>query len=241
MATLRCRLGGVFRRLGHIVLGAAVLSVIAVVPLRWLSPSTTAFMLQHRLASASADEPHAASYRWVDWHEISPELPLAVVASEDQRFLRHHGLDFEAIGDALDEQREGGRLRGASTISQQVAKNLFLWPGRSLFRKGLEGYLTLLIEGAWSKRRILEVYLNVAEFGKGLYGVEAASERYFGHSARVVDRRQAALLAAVLPSPKRFDVAAPSVYVLERQAWIAGQMDELGLGYLSGLGFQAAR
>jgi len=228
-------------RLCHIALGAAVLSVTAVAPLRWWPPPTSAFMLQHRLASGPPDEDRASPYRWVDWREMSPELPLAVVASEDQRFLRHHGLDFVAIGEALDEQRGGGRLRGASTISQQVAKNLFLWPGRSLFRKGLEGYLTLLIEGAWSKRRILEVYLNVAEFGDGVYGVEAASEHYFGHPARVVDRRQAALLAAVLPSPKRFDVAAPSVYVLERQAWIASQMDQLGLEYLSGLQFQAAR
>ena len=121
----------------------------------------------------------APRYRWVDWREMSPELAVAVVAAEDQRFRRHHGLDFEAIDDALDARRNGGRLRGASTISQQVAKNLFLWPGRSLVRKGLEGYLAVLIELTWSKRRILEVYLNVAEFGDGVYGVGVASELFF--------------------------------------------------------------
>ena len=212
-------------------------STLVVVVLRWAPPPTTAFMLQHQLMVRRTDQPErAARYRWVEWSEMNPELAVAVIAAEDQRFPQHHGLDFEAIGDALDARRDSGRLRGASTISQQVAKNLFLWPGRSFVRKGLEGCLTVLIELAWSKHRILEVYLNVAEFGDGVYGVGVASELFFGRPPSGLDRRQAALLAAVLPSPKRFDARQPSAYVRERQRWILGQMDRLGgVSYLEGL------
>ena len=210
------------------------LSALLVVMLRWVPPPTTAFILQHRLANWEAGRP--TGYRWVGWDEMSPELAVAVIAAEDQRFPQHHGLDFEAIGDALKERRNGGRLRGASTISQQVAKNLFLWPGRSLVRKGVEGYLTLLIELVWPKRRILEVYLNVAEFGDGVYGVGAASDAFFGQPPSGLDRRQAALLAAVLPSPKRLDPRRPSAYVRERRDWILVQMEQLGgAAYLKGL------
>ena len=212
-------------------------SALIVVVLRWMPPPTTAFMLQHQLLVWRAGQPErAARYRWVEWNAMNPELAVAVVAAEDQRFPHHHGLDFEAIGDALDERRNSGRVRGASTISQQVAKNLFLWPGRSLVRKGLEGYLTVLIELAWSKRRILEVYLNVAEFGDGVYGVGVASELFFGRPPSRLNRSQAALLAAVLPSPKRFDAREPSAYVRGRQHWILTQMDQLGgVSYLEGL------
>lgn len=203
--------------------------MLFVMVLRWVPPPTTAFMLRHQLDVRRAGQPErSARYRWIEWSKMSPELAVAVVASEDQRFPDHHGLDFEAIGDALDERRSGGRLRGASTISQQVAKNLFLWPGQSLLRKGIEGYLTVLIELVWTKRRILEVYLNVAEFGDGVYGVGVASERFFGRPPSRLDRSQAALLAAVLPSPKRFDARAPSAYVRARQAWILVQMEQLG-------------
>ncbi|HJN42743.1 MAG: monofunctional biosynthetic peptidoglycan transglycosylase [Acidobacteria bacterium] len=213
------------------------LSALFVVVLRWVPPPTTAFILQHQLAVRRAGQPErAARYRWTEWSEMTPELAVAVVAAEDQRFPDHHGLDFEAIGDALDERRTSGRLRGASTISQQVAKNLFLWPGRSLVRKGIEGYLTVLIELVWSKRRILEVYLNVAEFGDGVYGVGVASEQFFGRPPSRLDRSQAALLAAVLPSPKRFNPREPSAYVRERRDWILAQMDQLGgAGFLKGL------
>ena len=229
------------RRTAVVVTAAVVtalgLSALVVVVLRWAPPPTTAFMLQHQLMVRRAGQPErAVRYRWVEWSEMAPELAVAVIAAEDQRFPQHHGLDFEAIGDALDERLDGGRLRGASTISQQVAKNLFLWPGRSLIRKGFEGYLTVLIELAWGKRRILEVYLNVAEFGDGVYGVGIASELYFGRSPSRLDRSQAALLAAVLPSPKRFDAREPSAYVRERQSWILTQMDQLGgVTYLDGL------
>ncbi len=229
------------RRIALLVTVAAVtavgLSALVVTVLRWVPPPTTAFMLRHQLMIRRAGQPErAVRYRWVAWSEMTPELAVAVVAAEDQRFPQHHGLDFEAIGEALDERRTGGRLRGASTISQQVAKNLFLWPGRSLVRKGLEGYLTVLIELAWSKRRILEVYLNVAEFGDGVYGVGVASELFFGRRPSRLDRSQAALLAAVLPSPKRLDARTPSAYVRQRQRWILTQMDQLGgVSYLDGL------
>ena len=231
----------VLRRIALVVTAGVVialgLSALIVVVLRWAPPPTTAFMLQHQLMVRRAGQPErAARYRWVEWNEMNPEIAVAVVAAEDQRFPQHHGLDFKAIGDALDERRNSGRLRGASTISQQVAKNLFLWPGRSLVRKGLEGYLTVLIELAWSKRRILEVYLNVAEFGDGVYGVGVASELFFDRPPSRLGRSQAALLAAVLPSPKRFDARAPSAYVRERQDWILTQMDQLGgASYLDGI------
>ena len=229
------------RRAALLVAVAAVtalgLSMLGVVVLRWAPPPTTAFMLQHQMMVRRAGQPErAVRYRWVEWNQMNPELAIAVVAAEDQRFLQHHGLDLDAIGDALEERRSSGRLRGASTISQQVAKNLFLWPGRNLARKGLEAYLTVVIELAWSKRRILEVYLNVAEFGDGVYGVGVASELFFGQPPSRLDRSQAALLAAVLPSPKRLDAGKPSAYVRERQDWILAQMDQLGgVSYLDGL------
>lgn len=170
----------------------------------------------------------AATYQWTDWESIAPHAALAVIASEDQKFPDHHGFDVEAIQMAIDDARDGGRLRGASTISQQTAKNLFLWPGPSLFRKGLEAYLTILIELCWNKQRIVEVYLNVAEFGDGLFGITAASERFFGKAPAELTADDAALLAAVLPSPGRLRADDPSPYVQERQAWIRRHMRQLG-------------
>lgn len=153
-------------------------------------------------------------------------MPLAVVAAEDQRFPDHRGFDLESIRDALEERHR--RQRGASTISQQVAKNLYLWPGQSWLRKGLEAYLTLYIELLWPKRRILEIYLNIAEFGPGVFGVGYAAGDFFGGTARQLSARQAATLAAVLPNPKRMSAAAPSVHVAERRQWILRQMEQLG-------------
>ena len=168
--------------------------------------------------------------------EISPWMPLAVVASEDQRFPYHSGVDFEAIRKAVSEYKAGEGLRGASTITQQTAKNLFLWNGRSFVRKALEAVLALGIDGLWPKERVLEVYLNIAEFGPGIYGVEAASEIYFGKPARKLSQTQAARLAAVLPNPKVLSVTAPTAYVQERVAWIQQQMNQLsGLKYLEQL------
>jgi monofunctional biosynthetic peptidoglycan transglycosylase len=175
-------------------------------------------------------------HEWRAWDRISPHAALAVVAAEDQKFPTHRGFDLEQIDKALEDRERGRRVRGASTLSQQVAKNLFLWPGQSWFRKGLEAGITVLIEFAWPKRRILEVYLNVAEFGRGTWGVQAASQRYFSRDADRLTRSQAALLAAVLPAPKRYRVDAPGPYVRKRQAWIERQMVALGgPAYLSRL------
>ena len=180
-------------------------------------------------------EGYEVEQRWVEWAEMSPQLPIAVVAAEDQNFPHHHGFDLESIRSALAERQR--RQRGASTISQQVAKNLFLWPSASWLRKGLEAYLTLFVEALWPKRRILEVYLNVVELGPGVFGVQAASERFFGDSAGEVTERQAATLAAVLPSPKRFSAADPSSYVEQRVNWIVRQMRQLGgPAYLESIG-----
>lgn len=202
-----------------------IASVAAVALLRWIDPPTSAFMLREHFHDRP--RPVTVRHRWVDWEDISAHAKVAVIAAEDQRFPDHFGFDLHSINDALEE-RQRGRMRGASTISQQVAKNLFLWPGQSWIRKGLEAYFTVLIEAAWPKRRILEVYLNVAEFGRGVYGVGAASDVFFGKRAANLSSYDAALLAAVLPSPKRMRVNAPSRYVRSRQQWIVRQMRGLG-------------
>jgi monofunctional biosynthetic peptidoglycan transglycosylase len=207
----------------------ATVTVLAVLLLRWVDPPTTAFMLQDRLgALLRGDDGYDFHHEWRDWNQISRQAALAVVAAEDQRFPLHRGFDFKQIDKALKDRERGRRVRGASTISQQVAKNLFLWPGQSWFRKGLEAGLTVLIELTWPKRRILEVYLNVAEFGRGTWGVQAASRRFFHKDADRLNRSEAALLAAVLPSPKRYRADQPGPYVRKRQAWILRQMAALG-------------
>ena len=155
---------------------------------------------------------------------MSIYMPVAVMASEDQRFLEHHGFDFDAIGKALEENRKGKRQRGASTISQQTAKNVFLWPGHSWARKGLEAYFTFLVELCWSKQRIMEVYLNSIEMGDGIYGAEAVAQWHFGCTAAQLTRPQCALIAATLPNPLRFSSKNPSGYMLQRQTWIMRQM-----------------
>ena len=201
------------------------ISVSLVLPWRWLAPPTSAFMLrdtiERRMTGAGP-----LVYRWTPWEQISPRLAVAVVAAEDQKFPQHAGFDLVQIALAVEERHQ--RSRGASTISQQVAKNLFLWPGRSLLRKGAEAWLTLLIEFLWPKRRILEVYLNVAEFGRGLYGVRAASHQHFGTTPATLSSQQAALLAAVLPSPRRMSAAQPSEYVRSRAREIESLVEDLG-------------
>jgi len=192
-----------------------------VLVLRWVPPPTTAVMLLDPDARVNLD------YEWTEWAGISSNVPIAVLASEDQKFPTHSGFDLESIRDAIDDSQNGERLRGASTISQQVAKNLFLWNGRSFVRKGIEAYFTVLIELTWPKQRILEVYVNVAEFGTGIFGVGAASRRFFAKSPAAIIDSEAALLAAVLPSPKRLRADRPSAYVRERQRWILGQMRRL--------------
>jgi monofunctional biosynthetic peptidoglycan transglycosylase len=181
-------------------------------------------MVERWLEARSAGRSFRLRYDWVPLARISPALRAAVIASEDQRFFEHGGFDWKSMHDAFAAWRSGGRLRGASTISQQVAKNLFLWPGRSVVRKALEAWLTLWIEWLWPKQRILEVYLNVAELGDGVFGAEAASRHWFGRSAASLGREEAALLAAILPSPRRSSVARPSPTLRERQRWILGQI-----------------
>lgn len=206
-----------------------LVSVLAVACLRWINPLFTAFMAEAQVAAwVSRDPRYVLRHSWVDLDRISPNLPLAVVASEDQKFPEHWGFDVAAIEKAYALNQHSHKVRGASTISQQVAKNLFLWSGRSYFRKGLEAYFTVLIETLWPKRRILEMYLNVAEFGYGIYGAEAAAQRFFHKPASRLTRADAAVLAAVLPNPLHFSAAAPSRYVQQRREWILGQMQALG-------------
>ncbi len=208
-------------------------SIVATLLLRWIPPFFSALMVERQVAAVFSRGKYSPTYEWVRWSRISPAAPLAVIAAEDQRFAEHNGFDMESIQDALEAHERGRRLRGASTISQQVAKNMFLWPGRSWVRKGLEAYFTVLIETLWPKRRILEVYLNVAEWGDGVFGVQAASQRYFRKPASRLTADEAALLAAVLPNPHRMRVSRPSGFVEERRAWILRQMDQLGgVGYV---------
>lgn len=205
-------------------------TVLLILPLRWLPPLTSTFMIRTWLTKPAGAGP--VHYHWVSRDAISPHAAAAVIAAEDQRFFTHPGFDFAAISAAISDGNGEGPSRGASTISQQVAKNLYLWPGRSWLRKGIEAYLTVAIEWLWPKERILEMYLNIAQFGPTIFGVEAAARRYFGKTAARLNREEAALLAAVLPNPERLRVARPSAYVLERQAWIlsqAARLDRAGL------------
>ncbi|MGG7856838.1 monofunctional biosynthetic peptidoglycan transglycosylase [Klebsiella aerogenes] len=202
--------------------GIAVFSVLPV--------PFSAVMLERQVSAwFSGDFHYVAHSDWVGMDEISPWIGLAVIAAEDQKFPDHWGFDVPAIEKALaHNERNENRIRGASTLSQQTAKNLFLWDGRSWLRKGLEVGLTVGIETVWSKKRILTVYLNIAEFGDGIFGVEAAAQRYFHKPASRLTPAEAALLAAVLPNPIRFRADAPSGYVRSRQAWILRQMRQLG-------------
>lgn len=190
----------------------------------------SAVMVERQIGAwLQGDFGYVAHSDWVSMDEISPWMGLAVIAAEDQTFPDHWGFDVAAIEKALSHnERNENRIRGASTLSQQTVKNLFLWDGRSWLRKGLEAGLTVGVETVWSKKRILTVYLNIAEFGDGVFGVEAAAQRYFGKSASRLTQSEAALLAAVLPNPLRFKAAAPSGYVRSRQAWILRQMRQLG-------------
>lgn len=217
-----------FRWILRLFVLVLLLSVGPVVALRWVDPPTTAFILRERLSAGAPGKPKTVQHRWVDGGQISPHIKVAVIAAEDQKFPEHYGFDLDSINDALEDRERGRRVRGASTLTQQVAKNLFLWPGQSWIRKGLEAYFTVLIETLWPKQRILEVYVNIAEFGSGVFGVGAASEMFFKKPAARLTAPEAALLAAVLPNPKRMKVRSPSRYVLSRQQWILGQMRGLG-------------
>ncbi|HSY06434.1 MAG TPA: monofunctional biosynthetic peptidoglycan transglycosylase [Steroidobacteraceae bacterium] len=217
------------RWLGMALFGWLLLTATPVLLLRWLHPLTSAGMLEARAAAWRAGEHgYRTDFEWVSLEQISPHAAIAVIAAEDQQFPFHAGFDLNSIRQAVRDSERGKRLRGASTISQQVAKNLFLWPEHSLVRKGLEAYFTVLIETLWPKERILEMYLNVAQFGDGIYGVQAAARRFWHQPALRLSSAEAALLAAVLPNPLRLHADRPSRYVLQRREWILGQMRDLG-------------
>ena len=200
--------------------------------MRWVDPPVTAYMVRAHFQTEQADDGPTIFYRWADLDSIAACMPLAAVSAEDQTFPKHHGFVWEAIGDALADNAQGGTIRGASTISQQTAKNLFLWPAKSYVRKAIEAYLTVWIEVLWPKRRIIEVYLNIAQFGDRVFGVGAAADRLFGIQASQLSAGQCARLAAVLPNPVKYDAASPGPYVQGQSAWILRQMRQLGNGYL---------
>jgi monofunctional biosynthetic peptidoglycan transglycosylase len=204
--------------------------LLGIVTFAFLPVPFSAVMVERQLGAwLSGDFGYVAHSDWVSMEDISPQMALAVMAAEDQKFPEHWGFDVAAIEKALSHnERRPTRIRGASTLSQQTAKNLFLWDGRSWLRKGLEAGLTSGIELVWTKRRILTVYLNIVEFGDGVFGVEEASQRFFNKPAKRLTASEAALLAAVLPNPHRFKANAPSGYVVQRQQWIMRQMRQLG-------------
>lgn len=219
----------VFRVLTQVGVGLVSLSVVLVLTLRWMDPPASAFMLRHawnlwRLERAPPYYHHV----WVPWDGIAPAVRLAAIAGEDQRFPTHRGFDFTEMRLAWEEHRAGGRLRGASTITQQAAKNLFLWPARGWVRKLIEAWFTLLMELFWPKERILEVYLNIVQIGPGTYGVGAASLRYFNRPANELTMREASLLIGVLPAPGTFRLDQPSPRLERRAAWISDQATRLG-------------
>jgi len=200
------------------------LSFVWVVAYKYIPPPITGMMLYKWWNQ----ENYSIDYRWRDLEEIGSSVPLAFISSEDQKFLNHNGFDVEAIKKAIESNKESKKVRGASTISQQVAKNVFLLPTKSYFRKGLEVYFTFLIELVWGKERIMEVYINVVELGEGVYGVEAAAQNYFKKSAKKLSRNNAALMATVLPNPLIFKLKSPSAYMQKRSNWVLRQMNNLG-------------
>lgn len=206
-----------------------VSTVLAVAVYRWLPVPITPLMVIRCVQNIHNGETAAIHHKWVPLKQISPYLPVAVMASEDQNFMHHHGFDFNAIQDAVIERLEGKRSRGGSTISQQTAKNVFLWPQSSWLRKGFEVYFTVLIELMWPKERIMEVYLNSIEMGPNIYGAEAVAQRHFGCSARKLRRSDCALIAATLPNPLRFSSLAPSGYMRKRQKKIEQEMRHIPL------------
>lgn len=202
-----------------------IAQLIYIVALKWINPPFTISMIMSRISLMGS--PHPFHKKWVSWKKISNPAKLSVIAGEDQLFAEHNGFDMKSIEKAWKHNQQGRRIRGASTISQQTAKNVFLWQGRSWIRKGLEAYFTFMIEKIWGKKRILEVYLNVAQMGEGIYGIEAAAEQYYGEQAVSLTTPEAAMIAACLPNPVVYRVKSPSRYILSRQRWIMLQMNNL--------------
>ncbi len=207
------------------------ISLIITLPLRFFNPPTWSWQIQRHFAPPKYYPQQPKQY-WTNLTHISPYMQLAVIASEDQRFPHHFGIDLVSTTQAVEDMLEGERFRGASTLTQQTVKNLYLWSGKSVFRKAVEAWLSLLLELEWPKQRILEMYLNIAEFGPGIYGVEAASRHYFGTKAKYLTISQAARLAAILPNPYRFSPNHLTDYQQQRVLWIEQQMQMLTLRYL---------
>jgi len=219
----------IFRFLWKAAVWFVGLSIFSVVIFRFVPVPITPLMVIRTVGQVFSDDPVRLKHDWVSLDEMTKNLPLAVVCSEDQNFLNHSGFDLKAIQRSVDAAKKGNkRVRGASTISQQTAKNVFLWPGRSWIRKGFEVYFTVLIEFVWGKERIMEVYLNSIEMGNGIYGAEAAAQFFWHTSAKNLSRSQAATLAAVLPNPRKYSANPPGPYVMARIGWISGQMGQWG-------------
>nr|WP_294870228.1 monofunctional biosynthetic peptidoglycan transglycosylase [uncultured Pedobacter sp.] len=205
-----------------------MVTVLWVLVYRFINPPITLLMIQRNLERSSDDKPFRMEKKWVDFEDISDNMKRAAVSAEDQLFLKHIGFDLKAIEKAFAANKNSKKVKGGSTISQQTAKNVFLWPGRSWIRKGFEAYFTLLIEMLWSKERILEVYLNVIEMGDGIYGAEAAAQSYFGKSCSKLSKSQAALIAACFPNPRRWTPKKATQYIRHRQFLILKNMRRLG-------------
>lgn len=217
------------RRAVAITIAAFVLlSVLTVVLFRWLPIPVSSVMVERQIVAAVTGHGVNYRYQWVSYDEISPQLKLAVIASEDQRFPFHRGFDKQQMALAWRDWRDGAALRGASTISQQTAKNVWLWTHSDLARKGIEAWFTLLIENLWPKQRILEVYLNLAEWGDGVYGAQAAAHYYFHTDAAALNAQQAALLASILPAPRQWSASRPNARVANHSRWVIRQMRQLG-------------
>ncbi len=224
MILKKLTLGIALKLVGKAILAFIIVSVASVIAYRWIPVKWTPLMTIRNIERKHDGKEAKCQHKWVPLQEMSADMPMAVIASEDSRFASHHGFDFVEIRKAMNEANNGGRHRGASTISQQTAKNVFLWPTSSWVRKGFEAYFTVLIETFWSKERIMEVYLNSIETGDGLYGVEAVAEENFDRTADQLTARQCALIAATLPNPRRFDSANPSAYMKKRRSQILRQM-----------------
>ena len=213
---------------GKVLLWFLAISTLWVLAYRFINPPITLLMIQRSVEGKSNDNNKKVKRKWVKFEDISDNMKRAAVAAEDQLFLQHIGFDMKAIEKAFENNSKGKKIKGGSTISQQTAKNVFLWPGRSYVRKAFEAYFTLLIEILWSKERILEVYLNVIEMGDGIYGAEAAAQTYYGKSCTNLKRGEAALIVACFPNPRRWTPKKPTAYILKRQYLIMRNMKRLG-------------
>ncbi|SCC34764.1 monofunctional biosynthetic peptidoglycan transglycosylase [Gilliamella bombicola] len=210
-----------------VIIGFVLLSVLLVLLMRWVDPFGSMLMVERKITHWNVTQQRT----WKDWDQISNNIKIAVIAAEDQNFSNHWGFDFKAINRALQYNQNSKKIRGASTITQQVAKNIFLWPSRSWVRKGFESWFTLWIELTWPKQRILEVYLNSVEWDEGVFGVEAASRHYFNVSASQLTPTQASLLAAILPNPRKWSPVNPNSNIQRKAEWIRTQMNNLGGKY----------